>query len=82
VKEKDMKTTHVTTVDELTEGQILLIGGFFYRVAQVTRTGFTGCVWREEQERWEEISYTVPIPHPAHVVHVLPVDSYDMFEEI
>lgn len=75
-----MKIKPYTSVEELAEGMILLIGSCFYKVKQITSTSFKGLVWVEGGVGWVETNYAIPIPHPAHVVQE--VTEYHLFEEI
>lgn len=75
-----MKIKSYTNVEELAEGMILLIGSCFYKVEQITSTGFRGLVWVEGGVGWVETNYTIPIPHPAHLV--LEVTERHLFEGV
>ena len=71
-----MKMIPVETVEELRKGEIVLCGGYFYKILQVVPGGFKADVW---EDGWRPLAFTVLFPQPGLVVHE--VTEVHLFKE-
>jgi hypothetical protein len=57
---------------ELSVGNIVLSGSFYFMVEGITPTHFSGKVWNGQSRKWGR-SASVPLPSPCHLAYL--VDS-------
>jgi hypothetical protein len=61
---------HVESTTEVSVGDVVLSGSFFFLVEGKTPTHFSGKVWNEQSKRWGR-SASVPLPSPCQVAHLV-----------
>ncbi len=55
---------------ELSMGNIVASGSFYFKVAGITPNSFVGKVWNEPAKRWGR-SVSIPVPSPTYTAYLL-----------
>lgn len=55
---------------ELTMGDIVLSGSFYFKVAGITPNSFVGKVWNHQAHQWGRAA-SIPVPSPTHSAYLL-----------